>query len=256
MSTPIHIRHVNVTRYVTPLREGGSLPAIAEADDDFLYVVKFSGSGQGTKALIADFIGGEFAKILGLKMPELVFASLDPCFGRSEADEEIQDLLKASTGINLGVHYLKGAITYDPSVLKPSHEVAAKILWLDSFIFNVDRTAKNSNMLIWHKEIWLIDHGSSLYFHHNWTQRDSYIDRPFGHWKDHIFNDYKDFVKDIKDHCVQLLSDEVIDDIVDALPNEWLMFRGVTERSEEIKSSYKTFFKKRLALTDQWCRYE
>ncbi len=152
------IRTVQVTRYVTPLREGGSLPAIAEADDGFLYVVKFRGAGQGSKALIADFIGGEIARAVGFKVPEIVLANLDEAFGRTEPDEEIQDLLRASEGLNLGLHYLSGAITFDPAVTKLNSITASRIVWLDAFLMNVDRTAKNTNMLTWHNELWLIDH--------------------------------------------------------------------------------------------------
>src|SRR6478609_6435472 len=141
------IRNVYVTRYVTPLREGGSMPAITEADDGFLYVLKFRGAGQGTKALIAELIGGELARAAGLRMPELVFAELDVAFGRSEPDEEIQDLLKASVGLNLGVHYLSGSITFDPVVDTIDPLLASKIVWLDALITNVDRTARNTNML-------------------------------------------------------------------------------------------------------------
>src|ERR1044072_694730 len=139
-------------RYVTPLREGGSLPAIVEADDDFLYVLKFRGAGQGLKALIAELIGGEMARALGLKMPEIVFANLDAAFGRTEPDEEIQDLLKASVGQNLALHYLSGAITYDPVVTKPDSKLASQIVWLHALLMNADRTPRNTNMLVWHKE--------------------------------------------------------------------------------------------------------
>src|SRR5581483_12282738 len=162
------IRTVNVTRYVTPLREGGSLPAIAEADDGFMYVLKFRGAGQGIKALIAELIGGEIARTLGLKVPEIVFANLDTAFGRTEPDEEIQDLLKASTGLNLALHYLSGSITFDPVVNKMDELEASKIVWLGCLLTNVDRTARNTNMLVWNKELWLIDHGAALYFHHSW----------------------------------------------------------------------------------------
>ena len=164
-----NLRTVKVMRYVTPLREGGSMPAIAEADDEFLYVLKFRGAGQGTNALISELIGGEIARRLGLKMPELVFAELDEAFGRTEADEEIQDLLKFSTGLNLALHYLSGAITFDPAVNTLDDDLASTIVWLDALLMNMDRTAKNTNMLMWHKELWLIDHGASLYFHHSWT---------------------------------------------------------------------------------------
>lgn len=164
MVNKLNLRTVNVMRYVTPLREGGSMPAIAEADDEFLYVLKFRGAGQGTKALIAELIGGEIARKLGLKMPELVFANLDEAFGRTEADEEIQDLLKFSTGLNLALHYLSGAITFDPAVNILDEELSSTIVWMDALLMNMDRTAKNTNMLIWHKELWLIDHGASLLF--------------------------------------------------------------------------------------------
>jgi len=162
------LRSVNVTRYVTPLREGGSMPAIAEADDGFLYVIKFRGAGQGPRALIAELIGGEIARTLGFNVPELVFAMLDEAFGRTEGDEEIQDLLKFSVGLNLGLHYLSGSITYDPAVNSIDDHLASKIVWLDALLMNMDRTCRNTNMLIWHKELWLIDHGASLYFHHSW----------------------------------------------------------------------------------------
>src|SRR4051812_43031935 len=180
------LRTVNVVRYVTPLREGGSLPAIAEADDGFLYALKFRGAGQGTKALIADLIGGEIARALGLKVPEIVFANLDTAFGRTEPDEEIQDLLKASVGLNLALHYLPGAITFDPVVTKVDATLASKIVWLDSLLTNVDRTARNTNMLTRNKELWLIDHGAALYFHHAWQKVHEQGQRPFPQVKDHV----------------------------------------------------------------------
>src|SRR6201986_5246743 len=148
---PPQIRTVNVIRYVTPLREGGSLPAIAEADDGFLYVLKFRGAGQGTRALVAELIGGEIMRACGLKIPELVFANLDEAFGRTEPDEEIQDLLKASVGLNLGLHYISGSITFDPAVTKPHAMLASMIVWLDCLLTNVDRTVRNTNMLMWQK---------------------------------------------------------------------------------------------------------
>lgn len=139
------LRHVNVTRYSAPLREGGSLPGLVEADDQFMYVLKFRGAGQGKKALIAELVGGELARILKLRVPEIVFANLDVAFGRIEGDEEIQDLLKASVGLNLGIHYLSGAVTYDPLVTKVDPLLASQIVWLDSLLLNVDRTVRNTN---------------------------------------------------------------------------------------------------------------
>src|SRR3982751_2994205 len=184
------LRTVNITRYVTPLREGGSLPAIAEADDEFLYVLKFRGAGQGAKALIAELIGGELARAIGLRVPEIVFAHLDSAFGRTEPDEEIQDLLKASVGLNLGLHYLSGAITFDPTVTIIDHLLASKIVWLDCLLANVDRTFRNTNMLVWHKELWLIDHGASLYFHHSWQNWLEAAKKPFIQVKDHVLLPY------------------------------------------------------------------
>src|SRR5580698_11611167 len=187
MSHPIlSLRAVQVTRYVTPLREGGSLPAIAEADDGFLHVLKFHGAGQGVKALIAELIGGEIARALGLKVPEIVFANLDEAFGRTEPDEEIQDLLKASVGLNLALHYLSGAITFDPAVTVIDAKLASQIVWLDCLLTNVDRTPRNTNMLTWHKELWLIDHGAALYFHHSWDNWKEQAVRPFLQVKDHV----------------------------------------------------------------------
>ena len=175
----LQLRTVNVTRYVTPLREGGSLPAIAEADDGFLYVLKFRGAGQGPKALIAELIGGEVARTLGFRVPEIVFANLDEAFGRTEPDEEIQDLLKFSVGLNLALHYLSGSITFDPGVTSVDSKLASQIVWLDCLLTNMDRTCRNTNMLLCHKELWLIDHGASLYFHHSWENWEERALRPF-----------------------------------------------------------------------------
>ena len=181
-----HLRTINVTRYISPLREGGSLPALAEGNDDFKYVLKFKGAGHGVKALIAELIGGEIARTLDLQIPELVFANLDEAFGRTEADEEIQDLLQGSQGLNLALHFLSGAITFDPAVTVVDSKLASKIVWLDTFITNVDRTFKNTNMLIWHKELWLIDHGACLYFHHSWDNWEQHAKSPFSLIKDHV----------------------------------------------------------------------
>ena len=156
------IRRAEVVRYLKPLREGGSLPAIVEADDEFLYVIKFRGAGQGKKALIAELIGGELARVMGLKVPELVFLDLGDSFSRTEPDEEIQDLLRFSVGLNLGLHYLSGSITYDPLVPVGDELTVSKVVLLDSMINNIDRTARNTNLLNWQRELWLIDHGASL----------------------------------------------------------------------------------------------
>ena len=215
---PIDIRTVQVMRYVTPLREGGSLPGIAEADDGFLYVLKFRGAGQGTKALIADFIGCELARASGFKVPEVVFANLDEAFGRTEPDEEIQELLRASEGMNLALHYLSGAITYDPAVTKLPELTASKIVWLDALLLNVDRTARNTNMLSWKDELWLIDHGASLYFHHAGMNWEEPAGRPFTQIKDHVLLKDATAIDEADSELKQLLTPEKIDSIVDDIP--------------------------------------
>ena len=182
----LEIRNVNVVQYISPLREGGSLPAIVKADDDFLYVLKFRGAGQGKKALIAEFIGGELARAIGLNVPELVFMNLDDSFSKTEPDEEIQDLLKFSVGLNMGLHFLSSAITYDPVAASVDSATASKVVLLDSVISNIDRTAKNTNLLIWNKELWLIDHGASFYFHHNWDTWQDHLTRTFPLVKTHV----------------------------------------------------------------------
>src|ERR1051325_3989367 len=179
------LRTVKATRYVTPLREGGSLPAIVEADDDGLYVLQFRGAGQGTKALIAELLAGERARALDLPGPELVFVSLGEELARTEPDPEIQDLIRASAGLNLALDYLPGSITFDPAADTVEATLASSIVWFDAFVTNVDRTARNTNMLTWHKRLWLIDHGAALYFHHNW---ENYLERsrmPFAQVKNH-----------------------------------------------------------------------
>lgn len=216
-----HIRTVDVTRYVTPLREGGSLPAIAEADDGFLYVLKFRGAGQGVKALISELIGGEIARALGLKVPEIVFAKLDAAFGRTEPDEEIQDLLKASVGLNLALHYLSGAITFEPTVTRPDALLASKIVWLDALLMNVDRTARNTNMLMWRRELWLIDHGAALYFHHSGLNWEEPAKKPFVQIKDHVLLPLATELAAVDVTSRAILTPAVIRSIVDQLPDAW-----------------------------------
>jgi len=241
----IELRTVNVTRYVTPLREGGSLPAIAEADDGFLYVLKFRGAGQGVKALIAEIIGGEIARSLGFKIPEIVFANLDEAFGRTEPDEEIQDLLKASVGLNLALHYLSGAITFDPTVTKPGALLSSQIVWLDCLLMNVDRTARNTNMLIWHKELWLIDHGAALYFHHSWHNWEEQAKKPFLLVKDHVLLSQATELDEADSALKTILTEERIRAIVGIVPDEWLT--GEFDTTEEHREAYIQFLLIRIA---------
>lgn len=242
------LRIVTVTRYVTPLREGGSLPAIVEADDGFLYVLKFRGAGQGIKALIAELIGGEIARILGFKVPELVFAHVDAAFGRTEPDEEIQDLLKFSEGLNLALHYLSGAITFDPTVSKIDSKLASQIVWMDCLLTNVDRTPRNTNMLMWNKELWLIDHGAALYFHHSWTNWKEQSKRPFAQIKDHVLLPWASELESVDKAFAALLTPERIQSVVSLIPDEWLMNDNGTV--EENRQVYFQFLVNRIAVSE------
>lgn len=246
----IAIRHVNVMRYITPLREGGSLPAIAEADDGFNYVVKFRGAGHGVKGLIAEYLGCEIARKLGLLVPEVVFAELDEAFGRTEGDEEIQDLLKWSQGLNIGLHYLSGAVNYDPVVLTPDSLLASKIVWLDAFITNIDRTTRNTNMLIWNKNLWLIDHGASFYFHHSWKDISTAAKTPFNLIKDHVLLAQASELERVHQEFKALLTEEVISDIVNNLPDTWLQWEGYPYTEQDLKNGYLEFLNTRLANSE------
>ncbi len=252
---PPEIRTINVTRYVAPLREGGSLPAIAEADDGFMYVLKFTGAGQGAKALIAELISGEIARTLGLKVPEIVFANLDEAFGRTEPDEEIQDLLKASVGKNLALHYLSGAFTFDPVVTRIDAALASAIVWLDCFITNVDRTARNTNMLSWHNELWLIDHGASLYFHHDLKNPEEQARRPFPQVKDHVLLPMAAELENVDVHFRSILNEDLISAIVDLIPAEWLTGEepaGTT--AGEKREVYVKFLTARLSISENFVK--
>lgn len=242
----LQLRTIDVTRYILPLREGGSLPALADGNDGFRYVLKFRGAGHGSKALIAELIGGEIARLLGLKTPELVFANLDERFGQSEADEEIQDLLKNSQGLNLAMHYLQGAITFDPAVTTIDAEMASRIVWLDAFLTNVDRTFRNTNMLWWHKELWLIDHGASLYFHHAFADVEKHARSPFVMIKDHVLLPQASQLTEADQEFRKKLSPEKLSEIVDLIPEEWLEFEESDMTPVEIRAAYLKFLSLRL----------
>ena len=246
MKNNFDLRTVDVTRYITPLREGGSLPALAEADDDFKYVLKFKGAGHGVKALIAELIGGQVAKALKLQLPELVFANLDEAFGRTEADEEIQDLLQGSQGLNLALHFLSGAITFDPVVTTVDDKLASQIVWLDAYITNVDRTFKNTNMLIWHKELWLIDHGACLYFHHSWNNWEQHAKSPFALIKDHVLLPQASLLKEVDAEFKAILTPEILEEIVNTIPLEWLQWEDTDETPETLRNVYLQFLQTRL----------
>ncbi|MCD0469161.1 HipA family kinase [Flavobacterium sp. JAS] len=246
MKNNFDLRTVNVTRYITPLREGGSLPALAEADDDFKYVLKFKGAGHGVKALIAELVGGQIAKALKLQLPELVFANLDEAFGRSEGDEEIQDLLQGSQGLNLALHFLSGAITFDPVVTTVDAKLASQIVWLDAYITNVDRTFRNTNMLIWHKELWLIDHGACLYFHHSWNNWEQHAKSPFALIKDHVLLPQATLLKEVDAEFKALLTPVILEEIVNIIPQEWLQWEDTDETPEALRNVYLQFLQTRL----------
>ncbi len=244
------IRDVQIIRYIQPFREGGSLPALVDADDGFSYVIKFRGAGQGKKALIAELIGGELARFLELRMPEMVFAELDESFARMEPDEEIQDLLRFSVGKNLGVHFLNGAITFDPNVESIDELEASKIVWLDALLMNVDRTARNTNMLIWHKELWLIDHGASLYFHHSWDNWEEQAAKPFVQIKDHVLLSMATRVREVDETYRSYFSKENIQAVLSIIPDEWLEDESTNLSPEEAREVYAEFLTRRIEQSE------
>jgi hypothetical protein len=249
MHTP-DIRTVDVTRYVRPLREGGSLPAIVEADDGFLYVLKFRGAGQGKRALIAELIGGELARAMGLKVPELVLMNLDDSFSKTEPDEEIQDLLRFSVGLNLGLHYLSGSITYDPQVSMADASTASKVVLLDSMITNIDRTRRNPNLLNWNRELWLIDHGAALYFHHNWENWETHLGKTFPAIKDNVLLDRATQLADAATEIQAKISSELLRNIVATIPDDFLHFDGLDVSPADQREVYVRFLEAKLRNLD------
>lgn len=246
----IEIRTVNVVQYKQPLREGGSLPAIVKADDDFNYVLKFKGAGQGKKALIAELLGGELSRAIGLKTPEIVFMHLDESFSKTEPDEEIQDLLRFSVGLNLGLHFLSGAIAYDPLVPGIDDLTASKIVLLDSLISNIDRTAKNTNLLNWNREVWLIDFGAAFYFHHNWDNWSDHVNRTFPLVSKHVLLSRANRLKEAAEEINTILSSDIIHHIVSLIPEEWLQEADSTMLVNEKRLAYESFIKSRIQKID------
>lgn len=246
----LNIRTIQVQRYLLPLREGGSLPGIIEGDDGFKYAMKFRGAGQGVKALIAEILGYGLAKYLELPIPELVFAQMDEGFGRTEPDEEIQDLLKASVGLNIGLHYLSGSITFDPAASTISPDIASKIVWLDAYIMNVDRTIKNTNLLIFDRKLWLIDHGASFYFHHNIP--DDITETAKGNFsmiKNHVLLSQASELPKADTWAHDHLNEDILKAIVDLIPEEYLTIAGVT------RSLYEQFLITRLQHSSNFLNF-
>jgi HipA-like protein len=218
----VQLRRIGATRYVTPLREGGSLPALVEADDDGLYVLKFRGAGQGRKALVAEVVAGELARALGFLVPELVLVELDPALGRAEPDPEIQDLLVASAGLNLGVDFLPSALPFSPAAgPAPAADLAADIVWLDALVTNVDRTPQNPNLLWWHGRLWLIDHGAALYFHHSAAEPGHARGR-FVASAGHVLLPYASSIEAADARLAVRVTPELLESVAAAIPEEWL----------------------------------
>lgn len=251
------LRTVTATRYVTPLREGGSLPAIVEADDLGTYVLKFRGAGQGRKALVAELVAGEIARRLDLLVPEVVLACLAPELGRSEPDPEIQDLLKRSAGLNLALDYLPGSLGFDPLVGPPDSGLASRIVWFDALVTNVDRTPRNTNLLIWHDRLWLIDHGASLYFHHNWPARDrtalqAASRRPFAAVGDHVLLPFARSIPEADAALASRLTPDVLRAVIDLIPAEWLADEPGFASADEVRSAYVAYLSTRLREPRAW----
>lgn len=241
------IKTLTATEYIEPLREGGSLPAIVQADNDQLYVMKFIGAGQGPKVLIAELIAGEIARAAGLTVPEIVFLTLDPVIGRSEPDAEIQDLLHASTGLNIGFQYLDHASAFNMLLSpRPEPRLASEIVWFDAFITNVDRTPRNVNMLIQNRQLWLIDHGAALYFHHEWQDYLKKSESPFPLIKDHILLSLASELDEIDAVMRQRLSPALIEAVVEALPEEWLQTDTPFSNPAEHRTAYREYLLHRL----------
>ena len=242
------LRTVSATRYVTPLREGGSMPAIVEADDDGLYVLKFRGAGQGPRALVAELLSGEIARALGLPVPEIVFIELDAGLARTEGDPEIQELIRASEGLNLALDYLPGAANFDPVAEAPAPDLASAIVWLDAYTSNVDRTARNPNLLVWHGRLTLIDHGASLYFHHGWDGDTSGAGKPFPLIRDHVLLPWATQLAETDARLTALLTPERLAAIVDGVPDAWLQGADAFGTPAQQRAAYLAYLQQRLTL--------
>jgi hypothetical protein len=241
------LRTVAVTRYVTPLREGGSVPAIVEADDDGMYVLKFRGAGQGPKALIAELLAGEIGRVADLPVPEIVLIQLDPDLARTEPDPEIQDVIRASGGLNVALDYLPGAVTFDPVIHRPAAALASAIVWFDAFVTNVDRTVRNTNMLMWHRQLHLIDHGAALYFHHDWEA--DYLGRsrdPFARIGEHVLLQFASALPEAHESMLERLTPQVIRSLVALIPDELLAGDTAFRTPAEFRAAYERYLLRRL----------
>jgi hypothetical protein len=242
------VRTVRVTRYVTPLREGGSLPAIVEADDEGLYVLKFRGAGQGARALIAELVSGEIARLLGLAVPEIVFAEVDQDLARTEPDPEIHALIHDSAGLNLALDYLPGSVMFDPAAGMPDAELASRIVWFDALVSNVDRTVRNTNMLTWHRKLWLIDHGATLYFHHSpgWEQDVARARKPFAQVGDHVLLRRAERLAEVDEEMAAALNPSAVEAIIALIPDSWLTERDAERDPAAARAAYAAYLVERI----------
>jgi hypothetical protein len=242
------IRHVVATRYVTPLREGGSLPAVVEADDDGLYVAKFRGAGHGEKALVAELVAGEIGRALGLLVPEIVLIDFDPRLAAAEPDPEIRELLQRSRGVNVGLDFLPGALSFDPAAgFAPPPDLCAAVVWFDSFVTNVDRDARNTNMLVWHGRLWLIDHGSALYIHHAWKDVAARARRPLAQIKSHVLLPLAGSIVEADDRLAPMLTPELFRSIIGWVPDAWLVSEDGLPDPAAHRAAYLDYLSRRLA---------
>lgn len=241
------LRTVNVARYVTPLREGGSLPAVVEGDDDGLYVLKFRGAGQGPKALVAELVAGGIARALDLPIPEIVYVELDAELARTEPDPEIQELIRASAGLNLALDYLPGAINFDPVAEQVPGGLASEIVWFDAFVSNVDRSFRNPNLLVWHRKPWLIDHGAALYFHHGWDGSPTHAGSAFPMIREHVLLPQADDIAGADARLAPRLSRGTFASILAQVPDAWLVGTDTPHDPAEHRAAYVEHFLQRLA---------
>ena len=242
------VRQVTATRYVTPLREGGSLPAVVEADDDGLYVAKFRGAGHGEKALVAELIAGEIGRALGLLVPEIVLLDFDPRLAAAEPDQEIRELLQRSSGVNVGLDFLPGALGFDPAAgFAPPPDLCAAVVWFDSFVSNVDRDARNTNMLVWHHRLWLIDHGSALHIHHTWKDAAAHARRPMAAIKSHVLLPGAASILEADDKLAPMLNSEILGEIIESVPDTWLAPQDGLPDPAAHRAAYLDYLTRRLA---------
>ena len=246
------MRTVAATRYVTALREGGSLPGLVEADDDGLYVVKFRGAGQGPRALVAEWLAGEIGRAIGLAVPDLVGIEVDGALGDAEPDGEIHDLVRASDGLNLGMDFLPGALAFNPAVARAASTVAidpdlaADAVWLDALVTNPDRTARNPNLLLWHGRLWFIDHGAALYIHHTWRDPDDHARRPFERIRDHVLLPFAGSIEAADERHAGQIDGTLLRALVEALPDTWLSDDPLIGAADAQREAYVRYLLRRL----------